>query len=171
VPEVVTSGLSVPTSASPRALLASTSRRVTLSGSLNLPPKAMCTAPSARDAPALRLSRSSIEPLRGVAPGASSRAAEMSERARPVTVWPDPTNSETMAGPVWPDPPVTNTCLQVRGGGPSELVAARELVKAARDGGVRVDRALQCVLPPPGGRAPPARLPDLPKSERVLSPT
>jgi len=78
VPEVVTSGLSVPTSASPRALLAATSRRVTLSGSLNLPPKAMCTAPSARDAPALRLSRSSIEPLRGVAPSASSRAAEMS---------------------------------------------------------------------------------------------
>jgi len=43
--------------------------------------------------------------------GATRRGAAASERARPVTVWPEPMSSETMAGPVWPVPPVTNTCI------------------------------------------------------------
>ncbi len=116
VPEVMTSGLPEPAKACPSASIAAQSRCVILAGSAKSPPKAMWMTPSATWAALPRASRSSSEPRRTPAPSSSRRAADLSDRARPVTVWPAEISSATIAGPVSPEPPVTKRCTLVSPG-------------------------------------------------------
>ena len=71
--------------------------------------KARWTTASTSAAAARRTSRSRTSPRTGVAPAASTAAAEASERARPWTSWPASRSSGTTADPIQPEAPVTNT--------------------------------------------------------------
>src|SRR6202034_1493403 len=60
-----------------------------------------------------RLSGSSTWPRCTMAPAASRRRADASERARPTTSWPAPSSSGTRAEPIQPDAPVTKILMMV----------------------------------------------------------
>src|SRR5580704_16155959 len=114
MPEARTKGRSESARAAP---MASTARRSAAPAAAKLPPKATSCwkarwiTPSESAAALARPSGSSRSPCWTVAPAASSRCADASERARPTTSWPAPSSSGTTAEPIHPDAPVTKILM------------------------------------------------------------
>ncbi len=71
--------------------------------------KAVWITPSVSAAPLRKAARSVSSPRNTAAPVAATAFADSSERARPSTLCPAPSNSWTTAEPMNPDAPVTNT--------------------------------------------------------------
>ena len=67
--------------------------------------------PSADAAASRRMSGSVSEPRTTEAPSASTFAADASDRASPVTVWPAAISSGMTAEPIQPEAPVTKTFI------------------------------------------------------------
>jgi hypothetical protein len=131
VPDVITSGLPVPSSTDPIVWMASRSVMPAATKSVvgEMFWNARWITPSASRAPAARLSRSESEPRSGSTPAASIFSADSSERASPSTWCPPSISSWDTAVPMYPEAPVTKILMCT----PPRSPPHRVVVQACRD--------------------------------------